>query len=46
MGLNAKQMGHCTVDFEKNGKQIGFFNLPLSVHDDAWGVVRVPLAQI
>ena len=46
MGAQAKQMGQCTVDFEKSGKQIGFFNLPLSVHDDAWGVVRVPLAQI
>ncbi|MCX5513946.1 succinylglutamate desuccinylase [Kaistia algarum] len=46
MGAKAKQIGQCTVDFEKNGKQIGFFNLPLSVHDDAWGVVRVPLAQI
>jgi predicted deacylase len=46
MGQNAKQLAQCTVDFEKDGKQTGFFNLPLSVHDDAWGVVRVPLAVI
>lgn len=46
MGLNAKQLAQCTVDFDKDGKQSGFFNLPLSVHDDAWGVIRVPLAVI
>jgi hypothetical protein len=37
---------HATVDFEKDGKQIGFFHLPSSVHEDAWGVVRVPLTVI
>jgi predicted deacylase len=37
---------HCTVDFDRNGKQIGFFHLPLSSHDDAWGVIRIPLAII
>ncbi|MBB5753403.1 succinylglutamate desuccinylase/aspartoacylase family protein [Prosthecomicrobium pneumaticum] len=36
----------CTVDFEKDGKQTGFFHLPLSAHDDAWGVIRIPLAVI
>jgi N-alpha-acetyl-L-2,4-diaminobutyrate deacetylase len=46
MGLKAKQLAQCTVDFDKDGKQSGFFNLPLSVHDDAWGLVRVPLAVI
>ena len=34
------------VDFDRPGKQVGFFHLPLSVHDDAWGVVRIPLAVI
>src|SRR5579863_6486565 len=41
-----RQGAHCTIDFEKNGKQIGFFLLPLSAHDDAWGVIRIPLAVI
>lgn len=34
------------IDFEKDGKQVGFANLPLSVHEDAWGVVPIPLAVI
>lgn len=39
-------IGHTDIDFEREGKQIGFLNLPLSVHDDAWGVLRVPLSVI
>ena len=35
-----------TIDFDRDGKQIGFFNLPLSVHEDAWGVVPVPMTVI
>lgn len=35
-----------TVDFDKPGKQIGVFQVPLSAHDDAWGVVPVPVAVI
>ena len=35
-----------TVDFDKPGKQIGFIQVPHSVHDDAWGVIRVPIAVI
>jgi len=46
MGLKAKQLAQCTVDLDRDGKQSGYFNLPLSVHDDAWGVIRVPLAVI
>lgn len=42
----AKQLTPATVDFEKPGKQIGVFHVPLSVHDDAWGVVPVPVAVI
>jgi N2-acetyl-L-2,4-diaminobutanoate deacetylase len=34
------------IDFDRDGKQIGFFNLPLSVHEDAWGVVPVPMTVI
>ncbi|MDQ2803663.1 MAG: succinylglutamate desuccinylase/aspartoacylase family protein [Pseudomonadota bacterium] len=37
---------HMTVDFAKAGKQTGFIHLPLSVHDDAWGVIRIPIAVI
>ncbi|MET3927914.1 succinylglutamate desuccinylase/aspartoacylase family protein [Devosia sp. 2618] len=42
----AKQLTPATVDFDKPGKQIGVFHVPLSVHDDAWGVVPVPVAVI
>jgi N2-acetyl-L-2,4-diaminobutanoate deacetylase len=37
---------HTTVDFDKPGKQMGFIQVPHSVHDDAWGVIRVPIAVI
>lgn len=41
-----KQMTPATVDFERPGKQIGVFHVPLSSHDDAWGVIPVPVAVI
>ncbi len=34
------------IDFDRDGKQIGFFNLPLSLHEDAWGVVPIPMTVI
>lgn len=34
------------VDLGRDGKQIGFFHVPQSPHDDAWGTVRVPLAVV
>jgi len=43
---NIRDMIRITVDFEKPGKQIGAFHVPLSVHEDAWGVVPVPVAVI
>ena len=46
MTRNRTQLVHATVDFERDGKQVGFLHLPLSEHDDAWGVIRVPLAVI
>lgn len=46
MTWNRKQLVHATVDLERDGKQLGFLQLPLSEHDDAWGVIRVPLAVI
>lgn len=41
-----KQLTLATVDFDKPGKQIGVFHVPLSAHDDAWGVVPAPVAVI
>jgi len=41
-----RSIGFTDIDFERTGKQVGFLNLPSSVHDDAWGVVRVPLTVI
>lgn len=35
-----------SIDFERDGKQIGTFNIPQSPHDDAWGSVQVPLAVV
>ena len=35
-----------TIDFTRNGKQIGFVDIPHSPHEDAWGATRVPLAVI
>src|SRR6185437_13663597 len=33
-----------TIDFDRNGKQIGFVDIPHSPHEDAWGATRIPLA--
>jgi predicted deacylase len=41
-----QQLTSATVDFDKPGKQIGVFHVPFSSHDDAWGVVPVPVAVI
>ncbi|TKT69604.1 succinylglutamate desuccinylase/aspartoacylase family protein [Aquamicrobium sp. LC103] len=35
-----------TVDFERQGKQVGTLNIPHSPHEDAWGATRIPLAVI
>ena len=35
-----------TVDFDRQGKQIGVLNIPHSPHEDAWGATRIPLAVI
>lgn len=34
------------IDFDKDGKQVGFLNLPQSPNHDAWGVVPIPLCVI
>ena len=41
-----RQMTPATVDFDQPGKQIGAFHVPYSSHDDAWGVIPVPVAVI
>lgn len=35
-----------TVDFDRQGKQVGHIMFPHSPNDDAWGVTRVPVAVI
>ena len=37
---------YTTIDFDRNGKHTGFFNIPHSPHDDAWGAVRLPICVI
>ncbi len=37
---------HTDVDFDRDGKQISFLNLPFSPHSDAWGVIPIPIAVI
>ncbi|MAY63476.1 MAG: succinylglutamate desuccinylase [Rhizobiales bacterium] len=34
------------IDLDRDGKQLGYFNVPHSPHDDAWGAVQVPLAVV
>jgi N-alpha-acetyl-L-2,4-diaminobutyrate deacetylase len=34
------------IDFDRQGRQIGWVLFPHSPHDDAWGVTRVPIAVI
>jgi N-alpha-acetyl-L-2,4-diaminobutyrate deacetylase len=46
MRLQTKTTLRATVNFDKPGKQPGFIQVPHSVHDDAWGVIRVPIAVI
>lgn len=41
-----KTIASTDIDFDRNGKQTGFFRLPYSGHDDAWGVIPVPMAVI
>ena len=44
--LQTKTMLRATVDFDRPGTQTGFIQVPHSVHDDAWGVIPVPIAVI
>ncbi len=42
----AKSLGSTDIDFDKQGRQLGFLDLPYSPNDDAWGVIRIPMAVI
>lgn len=35
-----------TIDYEADGRQVGFVDFPHSPHEDAWGVVRMPIAVL
>lgn len=34
------------IDFERDGRQVGFLNIPHSPHEDAWGAVQLPVCVI
>ncbi|MGE0724517.1 MAG: succinylglutamate desuccinylase/aspartoacylase family protein [Alphaproteobacteria bacterium] len=34
------------VDYDRDGKQVGFLHLPYSPHEDAWGTIPIPVACI
>ncbi|RYE10561.1 MAG: succinylglutamate desuccinylase [Hyphomicrobiales bacterium] len=38
--------GFTNVDFDKQGRQLGFVSIPHSPNGDAWGVTQVPIAVI
>ncbi len=44
--MTRKSTVYTDIDYEKSGKQIGFFSIPHSPQDDAWGAVQVPLCVI
>lgn len=44
--MRTKSSIHTDIDFEKDGKQVSFLNLPYSPHTDAWGVIPIPIAVI
>jgi predicted deacylase len=37
---------HTEIDYEKDGKQVGYLYLPQSPHEDAWGAILIPIAVI
>lgn len=41
-----KTTGYSDVDFDRDGKQVGYFNLPLSAEGDGWGVIPIPLTVV
>jgi len=41
-----KSTAHTNIDYEKSGKQTGFFSIPHSPQEDAWGAVQIPLCVV
>jgi predicted deacylase len=41
-----KSTAFTSIDYDRQGKQVGFVMIPHSPHEDAWGVTRVPIAVI
>lgn len=37
---------HCDIDFDRDGKQVSYLQVPHSRNDSAWGVVRIPIMVI
>ncbi len=37
---------YATIDFDKNGLQHGFLQLPHSRNDSAWGTIMIPITQM
>ena len=44
--LGAPSPMRTDLDFDRDGKQIGELRLPHSPHEDAWGVIPLPLAVL
>ena len=44
--MNSQSSAFTTLDFNKLGKQVGYFSIPHSPHEDAWGTCRIPMAVI
>jgi N-alpha-acetyl-L-2,4-diaminobutyrate deacetylase len=42
----ARTTVNTTIDFDKPGRQAGYFNIPHSPHEDAWGATQIPLCVI
>jgi uncharacterized protein len=37
---------HTAIDYDRDGKQVGYLYLPQSPHEDAWGSIPIPIAVI
>lgn len=37
---------HTDIDFDRTGRQTGYFSIPHSPHEDAWGATRLPICVI
>ncbi|MCO6390824.1 succinylglutamate desuccinylase [Aliihoeflea aestuarii] len=44
--MTRRSTAYMTVDFGKDGKQVGSVNIPHSPHSDAWGATVLPIAVV